>query len=389
MRNNTFLIIDFGASLSHTHHHKSIKSFVNLLCSKGYKIIVALPKGSEIDKSFEGAECHKILFSYSHTINFSIKNPFTYINSFLNRLNIVMVKNNFVQNSIRKLIVDFIVNSSIKQIKRISNNQIKILFPTIDPLAIALSLKFESLKIPIDIYGRFTNTAETRGEFSEITNVRSFLNMSKNFNYVDFHSGFETDAYAAFLDQEIYQLSPFPDSKVFSTNKFKDELVVGFLGVAKEIKGINSAPHIISQVNSHTSALTWLVQYGNSEDPLLDKIRNHNVKFYFGRLSVQKLEELISYSSILCLPYDIEKYRFNASAMAYEAADFLKPVITLSGTAFASEVEKFGIGIVCRDIDDLIQRLRQITLQEVGKLRKNIPGYNDFRKNSNLKFLEI
>jgi len=83
---------------------------------------------------------------------------------------------------------------------------------------------------------------------------------------------------------------------------------------------------------------------------------------------------------LVCLPYNIESYTLNASALAYRAADNLTAVATFKGSAFANEVENFGIGLVANDMETLINDISNF---DTESSRDRIIEYNEIRTQSN------
>ena len=76
----------------------------------------------------------------------------------------------------------------------------------------------------------------------------------------------------------------------------------------------------------------------------------------------------------------MKSYKLNASALAYRAADNLTAVATFKGSAFANEVEKFGIGLV---VDDLKTLINEMIKFDVESYRNRIVEYNKIRIQSN------
>jgi hypothetical protein len=65
-----FLLVDFGASLNHTHHKKSIYAFADLLEKQGFVYEIWVPFGSEINR--KNYNMKKILLPGTHPSAFNI-----------------------------------------------------------------------------------------------------------------------------------------------------------------------------------------------------------------------------------------------------------------------------------------------------------------------------
>ena len=108
-----------------------------------------------------------------------------------------------------------------------------------------------------------------------------------------------------------------------------------------------------------------------------------------GKISQPRLEEALSVSSVICLPYNIEAFKFNSSAMMYNASDYLVPILTFEGSAFAKDVIEFSCGLALKDRLDLISVLNSINLATIQLWLSGCKSYNQFRNQTNLEFLEI
>jgi hypothetical protein len=73
----------------------------------------------------------------------------------------------------------------------------------------------------------------------------------------------------------------------------------------------------------------------------------------------------------------------------YQAADFLVPILTFSGSAFAEEVEQFGCGLVANSEEELISKLIKLDFELINTWIDGCIKYNDFRNKSNSIFLGI
>ena len=92
---------------------------------------------------------------------------------------------------------------------------------------------------------------------------------------------------------------------------------------------------------------------------------------------------------MICLPYDIDAFKYNSSSMMYQSTDYLVPILTLSGSAFAEEVVEFNCGLVADDIEDLIIRVSRLDLNVINTWIEGCKRYNTYRNQSNCTFLNL
>ena len=74
-----FLLVDFGASLMHTHHSRVIRGFIELIERDGDQVTVYLPLGSEIVFLGKNPVCRKILVPSYHPIGFRLRHQTSWI----------------------------------------------------------------------------------------------------------------------------------------------------------------------------------------------------------------------------------------------------------------------------------------------------------------------
>jgi hypothetical protein len=101
------------------------------------------------------------------------------------------------------------------------------------------------------------------------------------------------------------------------------------------------------------------------------------------------IDEALANTDILCLPYDINAFKIRASAMHYKASDYLKPVITFSGTQFAEDISEFKSGFVASDIDKFCEALINLNSSQIYDWKKGCRDYNLTRNKINLDFLDL
>ena len=110
---------------------------------------------------------------------------------------------------------------------------------------------------------------------------------------------------------------------------------------------------------------------------------------YRGKITSIAMVKALEASSLICLPYDVNAFKFNASAMMYQASDFLVPTITFEGSAFAYDVKTFGNGIAVKNRAEMIKVLNALNINEIQSWVDGCKRYNDYRNSTNKMFLEI
>jgi hypothetical protein len=384
------LIVDFGASLNHTHHKESIFAFASLLREQSVEYEIWVPMGSEI--SNPTSLIKRILLPGTHPIGFNLVRPSTWISAFHGKLNNFANKRN-IKYLHKFLILTTIVYFYFLLRTKTNNKPISILFTTACPFSFRLIYLLEKKKINAKIYCRLTNTAEQRGAISKIINYQDLIDQSNEFIYVKLKFGIETEA---FLENQLANdtrafISKFP-SKLKVTNKqiVKSKLVISFLGYPTKHKGQNHIVPIIQRVSMYRNDIEWQVQlYQN--DPIeleLNKI-TAKITILAGKIAPDIMDKALLRSTLICLPYDVMAFKYNSSAMMYQSSDYLVPIITFTGSAFSSDIRDFRCGISASNEDEVINKLKCIDFEEINDYIDGCRNYNEFRNKSNYIFLDL
>jgi glycosyltransferase involved in cell wall biosynthesis len=388
---HTFLIIDFGASLNHTHHKEAIFAFATLLNSNKIRNQIWIPFGSEIQH--ESLSIKKILFPGTHPINFQAKNLQTWLSSLHGKFNnhAISTKNFRLSKFLMKLTaVYFYYLLKLK----FRDKPISILFPTACPYTFESIVLLEKKRINVNIYVRLTNTAEQRGFNSSIFDLPTFLQVSETFVNVKIRLGIEN---AVFLKKhkELGDLltysSKFPSQPKISRKIDLDQkFVISFLGYPTINKGHEHLLPILESVALQNPDYVWQVHlYENDPLDRYFDFAGVQVIRYRGKITSMEMVKALEASSLICLPYDISAFKFNASAMMYQASDFLVPTITFDGSAFAEDVKTFGNGIAVKNRSEMIKVLNALNTNEIQSWIDGCKRYNDYRNSTNNVFLEI
>lgn len=270
-------------------------------------------------------------------------------------------------------------------------NEITYFFPSADNLmarALTRELRKQnsSSKVLLRFIGVFEHIGipklmESRALFkvsARRSNVRIFAETTPMRDYI---SSF--GANCSVLEYPSFSVDSHEDSRKEShTNLFlDDDLVIGFLGNGRDDQGSIKALDIAIACNS--LGYKFLVQNDDllGNDQRSNFTRNllalPNVFPIGANLDRKTFSEVIRSCDILVLPYDIDTYRFRGSAMLFEAADMLKPIIAPKGTGLGETVEEYGLGVTYS------QDLPWIEVLARAKNFRNridaIASYNDIR----------
>jgi hypothetical protein len=389
-----FIIVDFGASQNHTHHKESIFSFARLIGSKNYDFEVWIPKGSEIQDVNLPIK-YKILPGFN-PIGFNVRKISTWVAAIHGKLhNYSNLKNLKFVLHILAIFNSFHFILLILH-KKLSNKNIKLLFPTFCPFSIHLLSILELLGISTDTYCRLTNTSERRGKLSIMFSLIDFIEASKKFNHVKVRFGIETDAYMDTIRKDKtdsrYFTSKFPSApRKYHSKEHESKITISFLGYPTRHKGQQHILPIIEKVSLQNPNVKWQLQTRDNDSILgeLSKLKNLDVNILPGKISEQMMISALKSSTVICLPYDVDAFKLNSSAMMYQASDYLLPIFTFSGSAFATDVERFKCGRVAQDEEHLIEILADLNHIQISNWVNGCINYNSFRNESNYTFLNI
>jgi hypothetical protein len=386
-----YLIIDFGASLLHTHHSRVIRGFVELIKQNEDDLLIYIPFGSEIEDSSMHGKTRRILIPSYHPVAFKWRKSSSWIPG-LTRLLYSRSENTKIHKTLSFLLSDFLVEATFLTIRKVLRRRPDsiLLFPTACPISIRLGRRIKTTFPSIKLAYRLTNTAEKRGYFAKHFDLASEISELDEFSSKDIRFGFEMEEYGATLGipgaNLFYSPTP-PCSERIVESSSSSTRTFGFLGMAQKHKGVSWLLKIIigTSANFSSKSLRWVVQTENPSPSELTEIAiQSDVTLLPGRLSEVEMSDAFSKIHLICLPYNIDSYKLNASALAYRAADNLTAVATLRGSAFGNEIEKFKLGIVADDLADLISKMSNF---DIDATKLYIAKYNLLRHEANLRFL--
>ncbi len=252
----------------------------------------------------------------------------------------------------------------------------------------------ESKKIRIQCFCRLTNTAERRGAISKLARVEDFIEITKSFRFVETRFGTETFAYMRKIglsDDARAFISKFPArQKIIHKETDTTNVTISFLGYPTRDKGQENVVPLIGSAARSDLNLNWKVQVFEN-DPIVSKLSelNAQIEILVGKIPAEKMNDALLGSTLICLPYNPVAFAFNSSAMMYQATDYLLPVMTFSGSAFAEEVDLFQCGIVAQNLEDLIEKIYSFQPNQISDWISGCVKYNEFRNTSNSVFLNL
>lgn len=387
-----FLIVDYGASLIHTHNKQSIYGFADFLEKRGQKVEVWLPFGSKI--AIPSFRFRRILLPGNNPTAFELKDISTWIPAIHGKLHDFSKQKNIY------LIYKFLTFLSVIQFIAYSkkfrnqNKQFKVLFPTLCPFSMEIIKFTMKRKMRIEFYCRVTNTSEKRGPFTGKYRIENFINTLEIEERKLIKFGFETNKFIESLKidnkSNLYS-SKFPSRKIpfDSQRESKNVITFSFLGYPTPEKGHDKIFELIKSVEGKRSC-RWIVQL-YEKDEIEEKLRKLNVDIVFlkGKISQIRLEEAFFETDLLILPYNVEAFKFNASATLYQSMDFEVPVITFENSGFSDDVKKYSSGIVVKDLQQMVSEIISIDKINLHEFKIGCQKYNLARDLENSNFLNI
>jgi glycosyltransferase involved in cell wall biosynthesis len=386
-----FVLVDFGASLIHTHHKQSLFAFANFVRKFGFGHEVWLPFGSQI-KSNEYNLKRKLLPG-SHSVNFSFSKLETWVPSLFGK--IFFAGERYDLRFLQKLHLEIVTKFFCFLIKgKYRKDPIEIIFTTACPYSLKSISTLEQKKVNMKIYCRFTNTAENRFRILDTSGVDNFLRSAKLFKYVQPRFGVETEAHYKKIANPNYSkiyITKFPwESQSQPNVVVSDKIMVSFLGYPSTNKGSDLIPEIVNLVQKNRPDIQFQIQISeNFNHKKYYSNDDSKIKFLRGKLDDHDMNIALKKSAVICLPYSISAFAINASAMMYHALDFSIPIITFRGSAFAKEVDDFGCGVTVSDVAQMSAIISHLTLAQISKWQNGCNDYNQFRNFSNSYFLNI
>ena len=399
-----YLIIDFSASRYFTHHWSYVNSMANLLTAHNKSFVSILPSYADPSTLETLSGPRKLIlrsniFGPERNENFRLYLLNKIVDFFMNTLRGSEFK--FLLLT-KKVLINFYLAPAIKEIQRSlrENNSVHIVFPTVDHLALSLLLRILVENDPrVFVSAKFIHGAEKRGSLISGLEMEEVISELRKNDNPRIRIGFEVEKYRNYLillGMPMGYLYWAPDpSKVKIHRQIKSDsenIVLGFLGGAKARKGFALIPEIITKVSNSFPNSKFIVQGTSFKWEGYDTIKSQllavpsDIQIYDGHISEQLLEELIGKCDALILPYDAISYSMAASAVVYQSANLLVPVLVSEGTGFAQECIEFGIGEIFSSAEEVALKLRVLLSDDKSE---NIRTYNIKRNEVVSEFLNL
>ena len=391
-----FLIIDFNAGNSITHHLNYVLTYAKFIYDEGFDVKLVLPKYTPLKEI--------------KSINFDIKRVLVSRNYRFDRWYLVLLKiykislkllgrysfhfEHFIDRSrdtqnIKK------AYSSIEKITKEEGRGFCLFFPTVDFMAIRYIEKFLSKNKSSDyIYLRFNAISDEVCGY----NSKSLLEILDSLILLypeQIVIGCETKKVKEILNNRskgYKNLFMAPPPAIKRENVESKGNMFGFLGGAKKRKGFLEIPRIITHIDAVTKDANYLVQQSpfnwTGYETTLNRLKKmKTVKLLSGVLSNKDFFYSISQCSFIVAPYDGNSYGSGGSSIFYYAADFYIPTITYEDLPFSEDIIEFGCGIIInKNLEIKNEIFSELSLQ---KLANGLEKYNEYRNVSNRSFLNL
>jgi len=391
-----YTIVDFGAKYQYTHHLPLIKRFAEIIQGVDNTPILYLSKfaNRSVCNTIPGVKKFILTDSiYGPTIQESfLRSSFLYIGG--------LVLKATTTDNILKRVYKYALTRKVKReliaLQQESNEEIFIIFPTMEPLGIYLARSLLNEQNSIYYKFRFRIVGgEKRGFLSSLDELTNFAKLTFSFSK-QILVGYETKRYKRLLisngfNYEVLRWSPWPPMAESNTTskRLNSKIVLGFLGNAKKRKGFDSLPILFRLLCDGGLNFQAIIQpaifewesYKNTINKI-SKLFPSNIFITESELDLKQLLHYVSISNLLVLPYDKFSYSINASGLLYHGSDFKVPVITLEGVGFEDEINEFKIGIVASDLSDMAAKIMNI-----DKMNYDFETYNLARFQATINFI--
>ena len=389
--NTIYFIVDYTAIRKYFHQHALIIGLSHFLFKNGYSPEILIPTVAdrgEIERA-SGNVSFMLDSGYSSRKNKLIRHSI----HFLLR---ITGSSHRADNRIKKFLRLTYIKSGLNHFRQIDKNKvIRIIFPTLDPLSLELALQISKNSKMKNYFFYFRIVgSESRGLLTSNNELQTLLELVKLYPQ-HIRIGVETDGYRSHLENlgfnsSAISWSPWPCLENFDKSKLKKkEILIGFLGCAKQRKGFDNIPEILTNLKTEGLYFNILIQeanfpwasYKDTKKKIL-RIMNYKFEFLSSNLDLTDLQKYVNRCDFLILPYDSDSYSINASGVLYHACDSNVPVLTASGVGFASEIEDFKLGLTYNNHDEIPKLVRKIQLMKFG-----FDNYNSIRDHKTYNFL--
>lgn len=387
-----FVIVDFNAGQTTTHHLNYVTTYANFLQSTGAIVKLILPKHLPFNISeMNSFDVRRVLKSRSYRIDRSrigLDRIYLFV---LRRFNIgeslfitfieQKIENHFIKKAYRHIID--VLNE---------NKNSVLFFPSIDLMALRfLDYLFSREKIESNVFLRLNALENLIPNNSNSNFLTRVLEGNKKIIL-----GVETSKISSYLREtgiysgEIFW-APLPYIKRYP--KPTAEIIFGFLGGAKKRKGFDELPFWINTISQRVTNAKFLIQqspyhWPGYQDTLKVLGELENVVLLPEKLSNKDFFHYISLCDFNIAPYNQESYIWGGSSIFYYASDFLIPTLTYKHLPFSNEIIQFKCGLF---LEDFRSGLKATIFENISRteLEKGLINYNESRNKANKKFLAL
>jgi len=191
----------------------------------------------------------------------------------------------------------------------------------------------------------------------------------------------ETPAYADKLSRltgMITYVTPYPETSELFPLPESTEFHVACVGSARLDKGFQHIHQIMRETSSlnisrKVRLTTQMMPVNGSEawDSYTCRLyATPGIRLMEAALSSEDITALYHSCDLVLLPYAPDVYYDRGSAVLMEAASVGRPCITLKGTAFAMQVEYYGLGKVVDNLSDIPEAIKYYA--EMSKKELNL-----------------
>jgi hypothetical protein len=399
-----YILIDFNCANEYTHHWSSVLSYAHIIKSQSFNLEIWLPvyASNNISKKIsEFGKIQKILRSPQYGVENISAAPISYILAKMTNLIFKSIHiSQLLKNFTRLIIIRIYLFGLIKRINKESKNfQIRIVFPSLDFLGLKLLQHIVAKNPDVEVYARRMG-AETKGPLTVGNELSLLLQILESESGSRIRVGIPTlnlcnSLKKTLINSERIFWSPLPSVLKSNTYRFLEEfdkIRIGFPGTAKESKGYDLIPEIISNYVQDGIDLDVLIQktkhpwdrYNESREKIM--LSGATVQEFDAVLGIEEYGNFLNRCDVIYLPYQSKHYKEADSGILYEAADRNIPIFCNKGLGFSEEAYIFGIGV---DPANLKSSKDLFQVANSMEIKSNIRSYNNLRNKTIMEFLNL
>lgn len=198
IKSKGFLILDFGASLKHTHHKRLLQAYCNLLDKRGQPYTVLIPLGSEIDSPGNPRNVFRCLLPSYHPVAMRFTRCSSWIPAVW-RFALQIASRYGTRFPITLLFCKAIITWHALLLIFFFGRKyesFKVIFPTACPASLWITRSLVVSRRISRICLRLTNTAERHGPLSKYLSLKHDLSSLTETSESKVYVGFESLTYS-------------------------------------------------------------------------------------------------------------------------------------------------------------------------------------------------